>query len=80
MAPFFCEGIALIVFQIRATPREGDLFLFAVGDQHFIDKLPTVIGINPEDWKREEHPPSLDGSQHRLLACRITVWLFPDGL
>ena len=59
---------ALIVFQMRASPRERNLFLFTIGDQHFIDEFSTVIGINPQDRKREERACALEGSQHRLLA------------
>ena len=31
-------------------------------------RLPAVIGINPEDRKREERARSLDGCQDQLLA------------
>jgi hypothetical protein len=31
-------------------------------------RLSTVIGINPQDRKREERPRSSDGSQHRFLT------------
>jgi hypothetical protein len=32
-------------------------------------RLPTVIGINPQDRKREERACPLEGSQHRLPAA-----------
>jgi hypothetical protein len=58
----------LIILQRWTTPRERQVFLFAMGDQHFIDELPTVVGIDPQDRKGEERPRSLKGSEDRLLA------------
>ena len=58
----------LVIFQIGATSRERDVFLFTIGDQHFIDELPTVIGIEPQHWKGKERACPLEGSQDRLLA------------
>ena len=66
-------------YRAVGSPRGQELLValsagaIGVGDGRAItsschDKLPTVIGINPEDWKREEHPPPLDSSQHRLLT------------
>lgn len=39
-----------------------------IGDYNFIDELPTVIGIDPQDLKGEQRPRSLDGCQHRFLT------------
>src|ERR1700693_2275265 len=58
----------LVIFQIWASPCERDLFLFAIGDQHFIDELSSVVGINPQNGKGEERACALEGSQDRLLA------------
>ena len=58
----------LISFQIRPSSREGDLFLFTIGDHDLIDELSAVIGINPQNRKREQRACALEGSQHRLLA------------
>ena len=53
---------------MRASPREGDLFLFAVGNYYIIDEFSAVIGINPQDRKWEQRLHSLEGRQDRLLA------------
>jgi hypothetical protein len=44
------------------------VFLFAIGDQHFIDELAAVIGIDPQNRKREERACASEGRQDRLLA------------
>jgi hypothetical protein len=71
----FLFNKTLIVFQIRASPREGDVFLFAIGDQHFIDKLATVIGIDPQDRKGEERACPLEGSEDRFLTPVVSCKL-----
>jgi hypothetical protein len=48
--------ITLIVFQIRASSRKGDLFLFTITEQHLIDEFPSVVGVEPQDGKRKEGP------------------------
>jgi hypothetical protein len=68
IAPFFCEGIALISFLIGPTSGKSDVFLLTVGDHCLIDEFPTVIGINSQDRKREERSYTFEGSQHRLPA------------
>lgn len=55
IAPFFCEGIALISFLIGPTSGKSDVFLLTVGDHCLIDEFPTVIGsvytgILPRCW------------------------------
>ena len=42
--------------------------MFAIGDQHFIDELATVVGIDPQNRKREERACASEGRQDRLLA------------
>ena len=42
--------------------------LLAIADHHFIDELSTVVGIHPQDRKREQCLRSLEGSQHRFLT------------
>ena len=46
----------LVVFQVWASPGEREVFLFTIGEQHFIDKLAAVSGINPQQGKREQQP------------------------
>ena len=58
----------LVIFQIGASPRERQVFLLTIGDQRLIDEFPTVIGINPQNGKREECACALESSQDRLLA------------
>ncbi|SRR6266568_1994015 len=58
----------MVSFLRRPSPRERHLFLFTIGDHHFIDELSTVVGIDPQDWKGEQCPRSLEGSQHRFLT------------
>ena len=58
----------LIILQIRASPREGDVFLFAIGDQRLIDEFSTIVGINPQNRKGEQRSRSLDGCQHCFLT------------
>jgi len=60
---------ALIVFQVRASPRERQVCLFAIADQHFIDELSSVVGIDSQNRKREERACALEGHQQRLLAA-----------
>src|SRR5205085_3597004 len=60
---------ALISFLIGSPTGKGDLFLFTIGDQDPIDELYAVIGINPQQGKREELPCALKGSYDRLLAA-----------
>src|SRR5258708_3321555 len=60
---------ALISFLIGSPTGKGDLFLFTIGDQDLIDELSAVIGINPQQGKREELPCALKGSYDRLLAA-----------
>ncbi len=45
------------------------MFLFTIGDDYFIDELPTIVGINPEDRKRKERACTLDGCQNCLLTA-----------
>ena len=59
---------ALISFLIGPPSGKGDLFLFTIGYHDLIDELSAVIGINPQNGKREELACPLEGSQHRLLA------------
>ncbi len=66
---FSARGIALIIFQKRASPCERHLFLCTIGDQLFVDKLPTIIGIYPQDRKGEERSCALNGCQNRLLTA-----------
>ena len=51
----------LIVFQVWASACERQVFLFAIGDQHFIDELATVVGIDPQNRKREERACASEG-------------------
>jgi len=64
----FLLSKTLIVFQRRASPRERNLFLFAIGNYSFIDEFSTVIGIDPQNRKGEERSRALEGCQHRLLT------------
>src|SRR5437764_6640045 len=54
--------------KIRQTTCEREVFVFARGDQHFIDELAAVIAINPQNGKGEERACALEGGQDRLLA------------
>ncbi len=56
----------MVSFLRRPSPRERHLFLFTIGDHHFIDELSTVVGIDAEDRKREQRVCALEGRQHRL--------------
>src|SRR5215471_12183644 len=57
---------ALIAFLIRTSSREGNLLTHTKVSDFFIDKLPTVIGIEAQDRKREERSGALESRQHRL--------------
>ena len=60
---------ALISFLIGSASGKGDLLLFTIRDHDLIDELSTVIGINPQNRKREQGACALESSQHRLLAA-----------
>ena len=64
----FLFNKALIIFQIRASARERNVFLLAIDDQHLIDEFSTVIAIDPQDREGEERARALEGSEDRLLA------------
>jgi hypothetical protein len=59
--PFFCEGIALISFLVRPPSRKGDVFLLTIRYHYLIDELSAIIGIDPQNWKREERLCALEG-------------------
>jgi hypothetical protein len=57
---------ALVPFLIGASAGEGDLLTVAIGRHLFVDELSPVIGIDPQDGKREQRAGPLQGSEHRL--------------
>src|SRR5260370_34916162 len=60
---------ALIPFLIGPSTGKGDVFLFTIGYHDSIDELSTVIGINPQNGKREQPTCALKACQHRLLPA-----------
>ena len=65
----FLLDIALVPFLIGPSSGKGDVFLFTIGYHDSIDGLSTVIGINPQNGKREQPTCALKGCQHRLLGA-----------
>jgi epoxyqueuosine reductase QueG len=49
-----------------ASSRNGNLLTHTIGSDFFIDKLPTIIGIEAQDRKREERSGALESCQHCL--------------
>jgi hypothetical protein len=66
--PIFLLHKALIPFLIGASSREGDLLTHTIGSDFFVDKLPTIVGIDSQDRKREERSGSLESCQDRLSS------------
>jgi hypothetical protein len=58
----------LIIFQVWASPREGDVGLFTIGDHCLVEKFPTVIGIDAQDGKRKQQACLLKSGQYRFLT------------
>ena len=66
--PIFLLHEELIPLLIGSSSREGNLLSHTKGSDFFIDKLPTVIGIEALDRKREERSGALESCQHRLSS------------
>src|SRR5947209_5939392 len=64
--PIFLLHKALIPFLIGTSSRKGNLLTHTIGSDFFIDKLPTIIGIEAQDRKREERSGTLESCQHGL--------------
>jgi len=60
--------MALISFLLGPPSGKGDLILFTIGYHDLIDTFSAVIGVNPQNGKREERACTFEGSQDRLLA------------
>ena len=60
--PVLLLDIALIVAASRTPSSEGDLFLFTKSQQFHIDKLGSVVRVDPQERKREQVLYSLEGS------------------
>jgi len=58
--PIFLLYKALIPFLIGASSRKGNLLTHPIVSDFFIDKLPTIIGIEAQDRKREERSGALE--------------------
>src|SRR6266480_6121275 len=58
----------LVIFHLRTSSCEGQMFLFTIGHHDLIDELPSIIRINSQDRKREQAPCVLDRCQNCLLA------------
>jgi len=52
--PIFLFDEALIILEIGAASREGESFLFTIGEQVLIDEFPSIIGIQSQDRERKE--------------------------
>ena len=60
--PVFLLDIALIIATSRTPSGEGELFLFTKSQQLHIDKLGSVVRVDPQERKREQVLYSLEGS------------------
>src|SRR5438874_2175922 len=66
--PIFLLHEALVPLLIGASSREGDLLTHTIRGHLFIDKLPSIIGIEAQDGKRKKCPGTLKGGQNRLSS------------
>ena len=56
----------MIPFLVGASSRKGNLLSHTIGSDFLVDKFPTVIGIQSQDWKREKRSSTLESYQQRL--------------
>src|SRR5258706_13759952 len=77
--PIFLLHKALIPFLIGTSSRKGNLLTHTKVSDFVVDKLPTIISIEAQDRKREEHSGALESCQHclspRLSKGRHSVQL-----
>jgi len=66
--PIFPLHIALVVASSGTPFGEGDVFLFTKREQFHIDKLGTVVRVDPYEWKREQLLCPLEGSNDSFLT------------
>ena len=78
--PVFLLYIALIIAASRTPSGEGDLFLFTKSQQLHIDKLGSVVRVDPQERKREQLLCSLESSDDgRLSPVEERKALGPPG-
>ena len=72
--------MALIILLVRTTAREGDLLLLAVVQQLIVDKLTTVVRVQPLERKGQKRAQLLECPQNLLLIVRNQCTTFgPAG-
>src|SRR6185312_8788477 len=62
------ETLVVLEAGAGAPSREGELFLLTIGEQQFIDKLSSIIRIQPQQREGKALPCLLQRLQNRLLA------------
>jgi len=58
----------LIIFHAWASPCERQVFALTIRHYQVIDKLSSIVCVNPKQRKWEETPCALNGRENRFLA------------
>jgi len=58
--------VRAVIAVARPGPGEGDLLLGAVAQEMVVDELRSVVGVDPDDRKREDRHDVLEGLEAPL--------------